>query len=204
MDSAPRPRIPPGRFRELGPINWLVWRALSRAAGTGDAHLFSTLGRTRRLFRGWLIYSGALMPGGRLPRRESELVIVRVAHLRGSAYELDHHIRLGRRAGLTAEVLERVRVGPSAADWSHRHRALLRAVDQLVHTRDIDDAIWTELARHYDERSLVEIVLLVVQYDGLAATITALRIQRDYIQQSVRGSSMRRARPSNTRANPNS
>ncbi|QIS07875.1 carboxymuconolactone decarboxylase family protein [Nocardia brasiliensis] len=174
-----RPRISPGRIRELGPVNWVVWRVLSRAAGTTDAHLFSTLGRTKGLFRGWLHYSGKLMPGGRLPRHESELVIIRVAHLRGCEYEMDHHIRLGKRAGVTPEILERLRTGPDAPDWSAKHRALLAAVDQLVHTRDLDDAHWSALAEHYDERSLIEIVLLVNQYEGLAATITALRIQRD-------------------------
>ncbi|RJO77207.1 carboxymuconolactone decarboxylase family protein [Nocardia panacis] len=174
-----RPRISPGRLRELGPVNWVVWQILSRAAGTSDAHLFSTLGRTGGLFRGWLHYSGRLMPGGRLPRHESELVILRVAHLRDCDYETDHHIRLGRRAGVTPEILDRLRQGPQSPDWSANHRALLAAVDVLVRTRDIDDATWTELSTHYDERTLIEIVLLVNQYEGLACTITALRIQRD-------------------------
>ncbi|MEU0501491.1 carboxymuconolactone decarboxylase family protein [Nocardia sp. NPDC005998] len=174
-----QPRISPGRLRELGPINWVVWQMLSRAAGTDDAHLFSTLGRTKGLFRGWLHFSGRLMPGGRLPRHESELVILRVARLRDCAYEMDHHIRLGRRAGVTPEILERLRTGPSADGWSDKHRALLAAVDELVETRDIGNATWAALAEHYDERSLIEIVLLINQYEGLAATITALRIQRD-------------------------
>ncbi|WP_441948578.1 carboxymuconolactone decarboxylase family protein [Nocardia sp. 2TAF39] len=181
MVSALRPRISPGRLRELGPINWVAWQILSRAAGTDDAHLFSTLGRTRGLFRGWLHYSGKLMPGGRLPRHESELVIIRVAHLRRCDYELDHHIRLGRRAGVTGEILDRLRGGPGAEGWSNKHRALLTAVDQLVQTRDLDDDTWAALAEHYDERRLIEIVLLVNQYEGLAATITALRIQPDRV-----------------------
>lgn len=179
MVSALQPRISPGRLRELGPINWVVWQMLSRAAGTDDAHLFSTLGRTKGLFRGWLHFSGRLMPGGRLPRHESELVILRVARLRDCAYEMDHHIRLGRRAGVTPEILERLRTGPSADGWSDKHRALLAAVDELVETRDIGNATWAALTEHYDERSLIEIVLLINQYEGLAATITALRIQRD-------------------------
>lgn len=179
MVSATQPRIAPGRIRELGPINWVAWQILSRAAGTGDAHLFSTLGRTGGLFRGWLHYSGKLMPGGKLPRHESELVILRVAHLRDCAYETDHHIRLGRRAGITQDILERLRVGPSAPEWSAKHRALLTAVDQLVLTRDLDNSTWSALAEHYDERRLIEIVLLTNQYEGLASTITALRIERD-------------------------
>ncbi|WP_040799119.1 carboxymuconolactone decarboxylase family protein [Nocardia higoensis] len=179
MTSTSRARIDPGRFRALGPVNWVVWQVLSRAAGTADAQLFSTLGRTGGLFRGWLHFSGKLMPGGKLSRHESELVILRVAHLRECDYEMDHHIRLGRRAGVTPEILDRVRIGPAAPAWSDKRRALLKAVDQLVATRDIDDATWAELSAHYDERRLIEIVLLVNQYEGLASTITALRVQRD-------------------------
>ncbi|MFD3592674.1 carboxymuconolactone decarboxylase family protein [Nocardia sp. NPDC058640] len=179
MDSVPLPRVSPGRLGELGPINWVVWQVLSRASGTDDAHLFSTLGRTGGLFRGWLHFSGKLMPGGRLPRAEAELVILRVAHLRECGYETDHHRRLGRKAGLSAVEIERVAAGPDAEGWTPRQRALLAAVDQLVTTRNVDDAAWAELAAHFDERVLIEIVLLINQYEGLASTITTLRVERD-------------------------
>ncbi|WP_280362375.1 carboxymuconolactone decarboxylase family protein [Nocardia wallacei] len=175
-----KPRIEPGRLRELGPVNWAIWQVISRAAGTADAHLFSTLGRTGGLFRGWLHYSGRLMPGGRLPRYETELAILRVAHLRRCEYETDHHIRLGKRAGITPEILDRLRTGPEAPGWSPKERALLTAIDQLVETRNLDDVSWSDLATHYDERRLIEIVLLVNQYEGLASTIGTLRIQTDH------------------------
>ncbi|NLU83100.1 carboxymuconolactone decarboxylase family protein [Rhodococcus sp. HNM0569] len=173
-------RIRPGRLRALGPVNWVLWRVLSRGAGTTDAHLFSTLGRAKGLFRGWLFYSAHLMPGGRLSRFETELIILRVAHLRGSAYEFDHHTRLGRRAGVTDALRERVVAGPDTPGWSPREHALLGAVDRLVETKDLDDETWHALAEHLDERRLIEFCLLVTQYDGLATTIRTLRIERDF------------------------
>jgi len=175
------PRITPGRFAQLGPVNWITWRVLSLASGTSDAQLFSTLGRSGGLFRGWLHYSAKLLPGGgKLPRHESELIILRVAHLRGCDYEMDHHVRLGRRAGVTAEILQRLIEGPQAEGWSSRHRALLTAVDELVATKDLTDETWSALAEHLDVRRLIEFCLLVTQYDGLATTIRTLRIERDF------------------------
>ncbi|MXQ77850.1 carboxymuconolactone decarboxylase family protein [Rhodococcus rhodochrous] len=174
------PRIPPGRFKELGPINWVTWKALSAAGGTSDAHLFSTLGRTGRLFRGWLHYAGMLMPFGRLGRFESEMVILRVAHLRECGYEFDHHTRLGRRAGITDEVREPIVAGPDAPGWQARHRALLLAVDELVATKNLSDERWASLTQFYDDRRLIEFCLLVTQYDALATTIGVLRIERDF------------------------
>jgi AhpD family alkylhydroperoxidase len=157
----------------------VVAYAAGRRAGTGPVRLFLVLGRHRRLFTGWLHFAGRLMPGGLLPRRETELVILRVAHLCGSAYELAHHTRLGRTAGLNEEDLRRVAEGPGADGWSARERVLLRAVDALHTARDLDDDTWAELARHLDERERIELCLLAGHYEMLATVIRALRIEPD-------------------------
>ena len=107
------------------------------------------------------------------------MVIIRTAHLRDCQYELDHHKRLGRRAGIDAAEFDRILAGPDAG-WTDLEGALLRGVDELVQTKDLSDTTWTELASHLDERELIEFVLLVGQYDSLATTIGTLRVQRDF------------------------
>jgi len=174
------PRIAPGRLAELGLVNWTIWRVLSKVAGTADAHLFSTLGRQRKLFRAWLRFSAQLMPGGLISRHETELVILRVAHLRQCPYEIDHHLRIGRRVGIDAAMVERIFAGPSAPGWNDQQHALLSAVDALVRNKNIDDATWTALRAHYNEAQSIELCLLVGQYEMLATTIAALRIERDF------------------------
>ena len=171
------PRVTPGGRRELGLFVWVFTRVAGRVTGHGPPNLFTTLGRHRSLFRGWLSFARRLMPGGKLPRRETELVILRIAHLRHCEYERRHHVRLGRRAGLTDADLERVTEGASADGWSDRERALLRAVDELHETQDVSDATWSQLRRYLDERLLIELVLLVGQYEMLATTIAVLRIE---------------------------
>lgn len=170
-------RIRPGHFPEIGVLAWLLARGGGRLAHSEPMNLFLVLGRHRRLFRGWLHFAGRLMPGGLLPRAESELVILRVAHLRGSGYEQNQHERIGRRAGLTSDDLARVRVGPDAPGWSKRQRAVLTVVDELLEHRDVGDATWNALRAHLDERQAIELVLLAGHYDMLAAAIAALRIQ---------------------------
>jgi AhpD family alkylhydroperoxidase len=125
------------------------------------------------------MFAGRLMPGGKLPRRESELVILRVAHLRDCAYERDHHVRLGRRAGLSDADLRRVTEGPGAPGWTPREAAILRAVDELHATQDVSDPTWEALRAFLDDRRLIELVMLAAHYEMLATTIATLRIQRD-------------------------
>ncbi|AVZ40394.1 MULTISPECIES: carboxymuconolactone decarboxylase family protein [unclassified Dietzia] len=174
-----RPRIRPGGFRELGPVGWAVNRVGARVTGSRDVHLFATLGRARRLFPAWLAYSGMMMPFGVLDRRTTELVILRVAHLRDSAYERAHHERIGARVGLDDDEIARTLHDPRSAGWPNRLRAVLTAVDELVRTKDIADDTWAEVATHLTEAELVGLVQLVAQYDGLATTLHALRIQPD-------------------------
>ncbi len=172
-------RIEPGDRHDVGWIAWVVSVVAGRVGGTRPPHLFLTLGRHRRLFRGWLRFAGRLMPGGVLPRRETELVILRVAHLRGCAYEFEHHVRLGARAGVRVADVERVVEGPSAPGWSARERVVLQAVDELHHRRDLDDDTWRSLAGHLQDREIIELVMLVGHYEMLATTILTLRIQPD-------------------------
>ncbi|WOC12750.1 carboxymuconolactone decarboxylase family protein [Gordonia sp. MP11Mi] len=172
------PRVSPGTFGDLGPINWLVVRAMSVATGTDNAHIFATLGRSKGLFRGWLHFSSRMMPFGELSRRETEMIIIRVAHQRGCDYELDHHRRLGAKAGIDNTAFDDIIEGPDA-EWGDRERTLLLAVDELVADRDLTDPTWAALRRHLTERQAIAFLLLVGQYDSLATTIGVLRVQRD-------------------------
>jgi AhpD family alkylhydroperoxidase len=172
-------RIAPGSRRDLGLAIWVFSRLAGRATHTAPPAIFTTLGRGRGLFWGWLHFAGRLMPGGRLPRRETELVILRVATLRDCTYELEHHVRLGARAGVTPADVARVREGSAAAGWRGHERLLMRVTEELLATRDLADTTWAELRAAYDERTVIEILLLVGHYDMLATTLTTLRLEPD-------------------------
>jgi alkylhydroperoxidase family enzyme len=175
----PEPRIAPGNRAHLGWRNFVATRVLAAATGGRPANVFTTLGRNRRLFRRWLRFAAALMPGGSLPRIDSELVILRVAHNCASDYEWRHHERLGRLAGLSAADVERVRQGPDADAWTPRQRLLLRAADALHADRDLPDDLWAPLRAELPETDIIELCLLVGHYEMLAMTLNALRVQPD-------------------------
>ena len=176
-------RIPSGRFRELGPVNWVVAKLAARKVRAPEMHLFTTLGQRQLLFWTWAIYSGRLLRG-RLPAIDTELVILRVAHLRSCEYELQHHRNMARAQGLDADLQATIFAWPDISEdarnrLSPRQRALLAATDEFVEDRTITDATWQQLAGHLDRRQLIEFCLLASQYDGLAATMSALEIPLD-------------------------
>jgi AhpD family alkylhydroperoxidase len=177
--STGAPRVPPGDADAIGRVNWAIARVLGAATGGPPPNVFTTLARHRRLFRPWLRFAGRLMPGGTLPRAESELVILRVAHVTGSAYEWDQHVRLGQRAGLSEEEIARVPLGAGAPGWAPRQALLLRAVDELHDGDRIGDALWAELAAEYRDTELIELCLLTGHYIMLAMTLNSLGVALD-------------------------
>lgn len=172
-------RVAPGDRRSNGWLNAATARVLGAATGGPPPNLFTTLGRHRRLYRRWLWFAAGLMPGGRLPRRDAELVILRVAHVTGCTYEQRHHAHLGRLAGLTDEDLAAVASAVSAPSWTARQQALVAATDELLRDRGWSEASWQALRSELDELELIELPLLVGHYEMLAMTIGALGIAPD-------------------------
>jgi AhpD family alkylhydroperoxidase len=181
MDEDQIPRIRPGSVHEIGWVNWGIVKLAGIAVGGDPPHIFSTLARHRRLFRRWLLFAGALMPGGRLPREDTELLILRVAHNTGCDYEWVHHERLAQDAGLTEQEIARVRGGVSAPGWSDRSAVLLSAADELHLDRRISNELWVRLRAMLDEPELIELCMLVGHYEMLAMTLNSLAVDHDLV-----------------------
>ena len=177
--GGPVPRISPGSRAQIGLVNSLVTQVMGLMTRSGPPNVFTTLARHRGLFRRWMIFASGLMPFGRLPRADTELVILRVAHNTACTYEWHHHERLGRRAGLSAEEIQRVRVGPSDPSWTPRQAALLAGADDLHTSGRIGDPAWAALSAFLDEQDLIEFCLLAGHYYMLAMTLNTLNVQPD-------------------------
>ena len=171
------PRIPPGRRSDVGLVNAAILRALGLATGGRPLNVFTTLARHRSLFRRWLFFAGGMMPFGSLPRRDTELVILRVAHNCGSDYELAQHERIAKTAGLSDD--EIARAGGDPGDWPAHDALLLRVCDALHADRDLPDDLWEQLRGELQERQCIELLLLIGHYEMLAMTLNSLRVQPD-------------------------
>ena len=173
------PRIRPARTSELAPLARIVAQIAGRVTATGPPNIFTTLGQHPRLFRAWLRYSAHLMPFGQLPRRDTELVILRVAWQCRSAYEWHQHVPIALRVGLTADEVARVADRTSADSFTDRQRTLLAVSDALLARRTLSDSTWSAVRATLGKREAIELCLLIGNYQGLASTIGGLGIQID-------------------------
>ena len=170
-------RVAPAAPSELRPLARIVAEIAGRLTAGGPPSIFTTLGQHPRLFRAWLRYSAQLMPFGRLPRRDTELVILRVAWRSRSAYEWNQHVAIALRVGVSPDDVAGVADGPSAVGFTERQRALLAVSDELLAERALSDATWSAVQVSFTKREVIELCLLVGHYQGLASAIGGLGIQ---------------------------
>lgn len=174
-------RIEPLDPKEFDPEAKALVIAIREAAGVKDHSVipavFATMLKHPALYRCTMEMGIQLMGKGALPPRERELAVMRVAWLCRAPYEWGQHVNVAKRVGVTAEEIERVTQGSSAAGWSEHDAAILRGVEELLSDQMISDEIWNVLARTWTERQLMEFPTLVGQYVAVAYSQNALRIR---------------------------
>ena len=171
------PRIPPVADTERDPETTELLGTVGMPAGPA-AHIFTTLVRHPGLFRRWMPFAGKLL-AGKLPAHDRELVILRTGWQCRSEYEWGQHVLIAQRDGVTLDEI-RPRLGRARrAGLGRLRRDAARAADELHDDSCISAATWAQLAARYDDRLLIELVMLVGHYHLVAFTLNSLGVQRE-------------------------
>jgi alkylhydroperoxidase family enzyme len=111
--------------------------------------------------------------------RDREIVIDRVCARCGCEYEWGVHVaHFAVRVDLTdAQIASLTCGGPDDPCWTdERDRSLIAMVDTLHDHNDIDDDTWRRLTDHFDQRQLLDLLLLAGWYHAISYVARAARI----------------------------
>lgn len=139
--------------------------------------IFATLARHPRLLKRFNVLGGFFLAHGRLPARERELAILRVAWHTNSGYEFGQHVLIGERSGLTDGEIWQVTQRELPGPWAPSDAAILEGVDQLLESCDVDDVAWEAMASWMDSAQLLELVCLVGFYRMVSGLLRAVRVE---------------------------
>jgi 4-carboxymuconolactone decarboxylase len=151
----------------------------SRGDGPKALNLLGTFARHPDLTAAYHTLVGHLLFGSTLAPRDRELLVLRVAAVRGADYEWAQHVVIAAHVGLANEEVARVVAGPDAEGWTDHDRALLRAVDQLVADARIDEDTWAQLATTLDDQQLLDLIFTVGCYETLAMVLRSVDVELD-------------------------
>ncbi|MBI5275647.1 MAG: carboxymuconolactone decarboxylase family protein [Burkholderiales bacterium] len=141
--------------------------------------LFRLLARHPELMDRMRVWGGYfLSPKSTLSLRDREVVIDRACARCGAEYEWGVHVAAFTAAAGFSEPQNRAIADPSADDASltPRDRLLVQMVDELHETSTVGDALWAQLAAAFDERQLLELLMLAGWYRAISYACNAVRI----------------------------
>jgi alkylhydroperoxidase family enzyme len=146
---------------------------------TRPLNIFLTLAKNEELFTSFLSLGSYLLSRkGTIPRREREIVILRVGWRCRSDYEFGQHTLIGKHVGLTDD--EIVRLATDGVDgWSAEDASLVAMSDELCRDDIVSDATWARLAERWSEPQLIELVVLAGFYRLVSGFLRSVGVQRE-------------------------
>ena len=143
------------------------------------ANIFRTMANNPPLWRSYLRLGNGLWTTCGLDVPTRELVILRTAILHHSQYEWHQHVRIGRTAGLSDEKIVALHHWRNSDLFSEAERALLAYVDALAASDHPSPDAHAELARHFDNSTIVGINLLTGFYGMTAKFLGAMEVETE-------------------------
>jgi 4-carboxymuconolactone decarboxylase len=140
-------------------------------------NLYKVLLHAPALARTWLQHLNAVRWQTGIEGRLREIVIIRIAHLNRTEYVLRQHVpALAQAEGLSAAQCDALADWEAAEGFSAGERAALAFSDAMTRSVQVPDAVFEELRRHYGERQIVDLTVLIATYNMHNRVVSALQI----------------------------
>jgi len=115
---------------------------------------------------------------GNLDPKLRELVILRTATLRGSSYELFHHLPAAKMAGLSDEEISAITsTHPSGLD--EKHSVLVQLVDDCSKLGNVSDSTFEKASKVFSPSEIAEATLLAGLYGMIACFLKTMGVELD-------------------------
>lgn len=133
------------------------------------------------IFESWAQMAGQLFKSPTFTPRMREVIILRVAHLQDSPYELAQHVIFARKAGLTEKQIDALqnRADLDTAGFSGDERTVIDTVTELCGTRQLSDDTFATAHTLLGDEALTELLMIVSCYYGLALVLNAVDLDID-------------------------
>ena len=137
------------------------------------ANIFRLVANADTLYRPWARYSLALLRDTVVDPVVREQAILRVAALTpGAEYEWMQHEPLARAVGMTDAQIDACRTG-------HPDDLVLRFTEEVVRDATPSDETFAAMTERFSAQEVVELLLVIGQYMGLARLMATAQIDLD-------------------------
>jgi 4-carboxymuconolactone decarboxylase len=132
------------------------------------------------LANAWFDLNQAVRYGTEIDGQSRELAVIRVAILNEVEYVVRAHgPAYALKEGLTPEQVTVVANWQPSKLFTNQQRALLAYTDAMTHDINVPDAVFAEIRKHFSERQIVELTMLIGAYNMLTRFLKALKVDAE-------------------------
>src|SRR5690349_6286011 len=129
------------------------------------------------LANAWFDLNQAVRYGTEIDGRSRELAVIRVAILNDVEYvQRAHGPAYALKEGLTPEQVGAIAEWQPSQLFSPAQRAVLAYTDAMTRDINVPDAVFAEARKHFNERQMVELSMLISAYNMLTRFLKALKV----------------------------
>jgi alkylhydroperoxidase family enzyme len=129
------------------------------------------------LANAWFDLNQAVRYGTEIDGQSRELAVIRVAILNEVEYVVRAHgPAYALKEGLTPEQVDALANWQPSKLFSEKQRALLAYTDAMTREISVVDAVFAEIRKHFSERQVVELTMLIGAYNMLTRFLQALKV----------------------------
>lgn len=162
---------------KAGPDAAAVVARIRGARGGRLLNLYRVLLHSPALAGAWLDFNNAVRFHTGLDDRLRELAIIRIAYLNKAAYVVDiHRSRYAEAAGVSRAEVDALAHWGRSKRFVPRERAMLRYADAMTRDVTVPSPAFRALKRHFDDRGVVELTVLIAAYNMHTRLLQALDV----------------------------
>jgi len=131
----------------------------------GLLNVYKLLLHNPALARTWFDHNSAVRWKTSLSDRLREIVIIRIAYLNGVDYVIAQHVPgLALAEGLTLAECDALKDWKAVELFEARERAAVAYAEAMTLKTSVPDDVFAEVRRHFNEREIVELSVLIGTY----------------------------------------
>jgi alkylhydroperoxidase family enzyme len=157
--------------------------AKAREAMKGMPHnavnVRATMAHHPGLARAFGGFANAVLNEARTPRRQRELVILRMGWNCQARYEFGQHTLYGQHYGVTSDEVSAVTRPLSQHAWSDEDRVLLQMTDDLYTDDCVSDSTWAELTARWSTPEIMEFIMAALCYRVVSGFLNTCGVELD-------------------------
>ena len=148
-----------------------------RSRGGQPLNMHRAVANSPKIFKSYVDMAITLRTAATTPRADRELIILRTAQLAGGEYEFAQHRPMAVSCGMTAAQLDALGQWRTSKAFSDKQRAILAYADGMASPKGVDDAVFADLRKYYNDQEIVELTVTSAFYGAVAQITRALSVK---------------------------